>query len=215
MGVPFTGARSECLSLCRRKDRVNPLLASAGVPVPGPAGFPCIVKPADEDGSYGVWTGSVCESDAEIERARGYLRGRIRVEEFLPGREFLVSLWGARTPDHVSIGETLFQGGVRLITYFGKWHEGIERRNTPISYESEIEPALRAEIITAACGAWHVVEARGYLSVDIRLDAAGCARVLDVNPNPELNPGFGMHRAVREAGWEWSHFIEKVIQWAY
>ena len=214
LGVPFTGATSECLALCRRKDRVNPLLTNAGIAVPRDGGFPCIVKPADEDGSYGVWTGSICENAAEVERARGYLSGQILVEEFLPGREFTVSLWGARTPDHVSIGETLFAGGMRLKTYFGKWHEGYESRNTPLAYDSEIEPALRAAIIEAARGAWRVVEARGYLSVDARLDQAGCPRVIDVNPNPEIAPGFGMHRAVREVGWEWPHFIRKQIEWA-
>ena len=214
LGVPFTGASSECLALCRRKDRVNPLLAAAGIAVPRRGGFPCIVKPADEDGSYGVWTGSICENVAEVERARRYLTGRILVEEFLPGREFTVALWGGRTPDHASIGETLFAGGMRLKTYFGKWHEGYESRDAPLAYDSEIEPALRVAIIEAAHGAWRVVEARGYLSVDVRLDEAGCPRVIDVNPNSEIAPGFGMHRAVRELGWEWPLFIQKQIEWA-
>jgi len=214
IGVRFTGAGSECLALCRRKDRVNPLLAAAGIAVPRSGGFPCIVKPADEDGSYGVWTGSICENAAEIERARSYLKGRVLVEEFLPGREFVVALWGAGTPENVSIGETLFQGGMRLRTYFGKWHEGIERRNTPIVYDSEIEPALRAAVVEAARGVWRVVEARDYLRVDVRLDAAGRPHVLDVNPNPEMAPGCGMHAAVTEAGWEWPRFIQKLIEWA-
>ncbi len=214
IGVPFTGAGSECLALCRRKDRVNPLLAAAGIAVPRSGGYPCIVKPADEDGSYGVWTGSICENAAEVGRARGYLTGRIMVEEFLPGREFTVALWGARTPDHVSIGETLFTGGMRLNTYFSKWHGGVERRNTRLAYDSGIEPALRTMLVEAASGAWHVVEARGYLSVDVRLDTAGRPRVLDVNPNPEIAPGYGMHRAVREAGWDWPRFIQKQIEWA-
>jgi D-alanine-D-alanine ligase len=215
IGVRFTGASSECLALCRRKDRVKPLLAAAGVDVPRNSGFPCIVKPADEDGSYGIWLGSVCENAAEIGRARGYLSGPVIVEEFLSGREFVVSLWGARMPDHVSIGETVFAGGVRLNTYLSKWYpESVEFRNTPVAFNTKIEPALRRAIVDAASGAWRVVEARGYLRVDVRLDAAGCPRVLDVNPNPELTPGVGMHRAVLEAGWEWPHFIRQQVEWA-
>ena len=214
IGVRFTGAGSECLALCRRKDRVNPLLAAAGIAVPRSGGFPCIVKPADEDGSYGVWTGSICENAAEVERARGYLTGRVLVEEFLPGREFVVALWGAGTPEHASVAETLFAGGVRLKTYFGKWHDGVERRNTPVVYDSEIDPALRAAVIETARVAWRVVEARDYLRVDVRLDAAGHPHVLDVNPNPEIAPGCGMHLAVTNAGWEWPRFIQKLIEWA-
>jgi D-alanine-D-alanine ligase len=216
-GIRFTGSGSECLALCRRKDRVNPLLAAAGIPVPRSAGvgYPCIVKPADEDGSYGIWTGSICENRAEIDRACAHLPGRVLIEEFLPGREFVVSLWGSRQPEHVSIGETLFEGGVRLKTYSGKWRsKSVEFRNSPIAYDTEIAPELRTAIRNAAATAWHVVDARGYLNVDVRLDSAGIAHVIDVNPNPELTPGFGVHRAVREAGWEWKRFVASLLEWA-
>ena len=215
INVRFTGASSECLALCRRKDRVKPLLAATGISVPGISGFPCIVKPADEDGSYGIWTGSICENAAEIEQARSHFPGPVLVEEFLSGREFVVSLWGARAPDHVSIGETVFAGGVRLNTYLSKWYpESVEFRNTPVAFDTVIEKALRHAIVDAASGAWRVVEARGYLRVDVRLDASGCPRVLDVNPNPELTPGVGMHRAVLEAGWKWPDFIRQQVEWA-
>ena len=82
-----------------------------------------------------------------------------------------MALWGEREPEHVSVGETLFEGGMRLRTYFAKWHEGFERRNTPLVYDSAIAPALRAAVVEAARGAWYVVGARGYLTVDVRLDA--------------------------------------------
>ena len=215
MGVRFTGSGSETLALCRRKDWVKPLLAAAGIAVPRDGGFPCIVKPADEDGSYGIWTGSICENAAEVERARGYLQGPVLVEEFLPGREFVVSLWGAGTPDHVSIGETVFQGGMRLITYAGKWRvESVDFRDTPLIYHHEIEPGLRDAIVAPARGAWRVVGARGYLRGDVRLDADERPHVLDVNPNSELTPGVGMHRAVMEAGWNWPDFVRKLVEWA-
>jgi D-alanine-D-alanine ligase len=215
MGVPFTGAGSETLALCRRKDWVKPLLAAAGIAVPRNGGFPCIVKPADDDGSYGIWTGSICENEAEVERARSHVKGPVLVEEFLPGREFVVSLWGEREPGHVSLGETVFQGGMRLITYAGKWRvDSVDFRDTPLVYNPEVAPDLRAEIVAAAQGAWRVVGARHYLRVDVRLGADGRPRVLDVNPNSELTPGVGMHRAVIEAGWEWSDFVRKLVAWA-
>ena len=53
-GVRFTGCGSETLALCRRKDRTKAVLAAAGAPVPRDGGFPCIVKPADQDGSAGI-----------------------------------------------------------------------------------------------------------------------------------------------------------------
>ncbi|MGH9900495.1 MAG: hypothetical protein ACRD68_01510 [Pyrinomonadaceae bacterium] len=217
MGVRFTGSGSETLALCRRKDRVDALLAAAGVPVPREGGgvFPCIVKPADEDGSAWVSHDSICEDAAALERARARIRGPVVAQEFLPGREFVVSLWGREEPEDVSVGETRFDGGLRLITYAAKWDvESADFANSELFYDTEIDPPLRAAVVGAARGAWRVVEARGCLRVDVRLDAEGRPRVIDVNPNPELGPGVGIYRAVEEAGWTWERFVRRQIEWA-
>ena len=220
LGVRFTGCGSETLALCRRKDLVNPVLRDAGVPVPAavdPARpvFPCIVKPAAEDGSAGLDCNSMCENPEDLAHAITRLAGPALIQEFIPGREFAVSLWGRCWPDYVSLGETVFLHGLRLVTYAAKWHvESEEFANSPLSYNSEIAPALREAIITVAKGTWRAVGARQALRVDIRLDAAGNPRVLDVNPNPEISPGVGICRAVQEAGWQWRDFIHKLVEWA-
>ena len=214
-GVRFTGSGSETLALCRRKHRVAAVLAGAGVPVPQAGGFPCIVKPADQDGSAGLDHQSVCEDDAALRRACARAAGPLVIEEFLPGREFVVSLWGQNQPDHVSIGETLFQHGLRLITYAAKWDiESADYANSPLSYAVELDAPLRAAIVAVSQGAWRAVGARGYARIDVRLDAAGHPRVLDVNPNPEIGPEVGIHRAVLEAGWTWPRFVNAQLAWA-
>jgi len=191
------------------------VLAAHGVPVPPEAGFPCIVKPADEDGSAGIDARSICDGPDAVARAVARIAGPALVEAFLPGREFAVALWGRRAPDHVSIGETLFRNGLRLNTYAAKWlPDSAEFADSPICYAPDLEPGLRAAIVAAACGAWRAVEARGYLRVDIRLDAAERPCVLDVNPNPELGPGVGICRAVEEAGWSWARFVRQQVLWA-
>jgi len=215
LGVRFTGSGSETLSLCRRKDRTGAVLAGAGVPVPRAGVFPCIVKPADEDGSAGIFAESVCESPEAVARARARLAGPAIVQEFLPGREFAVALWGRDTPEYFSIGETRFRNGLRLITYAAKWDlDSSDFADSPLDYDVPLHPALLDAIVAAARGAWCAVGARGYMRVDIRLDEAGAPRVLDVNPNPELGPGVGICRAVREAGWTWQRFVRQQVEWA-
>ncbi|MGH7459435.1 MAG: D-alanine--D-alanine ligase family protein, partial [Longimicrobiales bacterium] len=215
LGVRFTGASSHTLALCRRKDRTNALLAATGVPVPRRGVFPCIVKPDDGDGSAGIDAHSICEDAQALEHARSRLCGPVIVEEFLCGREFAVSLWGHQRPQYVSIGETEFRAGLRLNTYTAKWNpDSADFRDTPMHYDIPLEPALRERIIATARAAWQVVEANGYLRIDIRLDASGVPCVLDVNPNPELGPGVGIHRAVEEAGWTWSRFVRQQVAWA-
>ncbi len=214
-GVRFTGCGSETLSLCRRKDRTKAVLAAAGVPVPRANVFPCIVKPADQDGSVDIHADSICDDADALARATARLAGAALVEEFLPGREFAVSLWGRDAPDHISIGEMRFRNGLRLNTYASKWipNSG-EFANSPICYASDLRPGLRAAIIAAASGAWRAVGARGYARIDIRLDADENPFVLDVNPNPELGPGVGICRAAQEAGWTWPRFVSQQVAWA-
>ena len=215
LGMRFTGSGSETLALCRRKDRAKAVLAAMGVPVPRANVFPCIVKPVDEHGSAGIHPDSVCEDAEALARARTHLAGPALVEEFLAGREFAVALWGCGEPEHVSIGETRFRNGLRLNSYAAKWDADSDAfANSPISYTTEIDPALREAIVAAARGAWKAVGARGYMRVDIRLDAAEMPFVIDVNPNPELGPGVGICRAVQEAGWTWERFVRQQVEWA-
>jgi D-alanine-D-alanine ligase len=214
-GVRFTGSGSETLALCRRKDRTSAVLAAAGVPVPKANVFPCIVKPADEDGSAFIDHDSICEDYVEVGRVRTRMPGPVVIQEFLPGREFAISLWGQTQPDYISIGETRFKHALRLITYAAKWEiESADFANSPLSYDIDLDAGTRATIAAVARGAWQAVSARGYLRVDVRLDAVGEPKVLDVNPNPETAPNVGIYRAVLEAGWTWKQFVQAQLTWA-
>jgi D-alanine-D-alanine ligase len=215
IGIPFTGSSSQTLALCRNKPRMNALLAANGVAVPRGGIFPAIVKPADEDGSAGIDADAICEDAAAVQRASARWPGAVVVQEFLHGREFAISVWGNRTPDHISIGETLFQNGLRLNTYAAKWDpDSDDFADSPLDYRTEMSSALRTDIAAAVRGAWHTAGARGYLRVDVRCDANDRPFVLDVNPNPELGPAVGICRAVQEAGWTWECFVRRQVEWA-
>jgi len=208
LNVRFTGSGSETLALCRHKNRTKAVLEAAGIPVPRSGGFPCIVKPAAEDASAGIHSDSVCFNQAEMELAATRWPGPVITEEFLPGREFVVSLWGSGEGEHWSVGETLFQGGVRLNTYEAKWDsESYEYRNSPLVYNPTMEDALRERVVSLARRAWGAARIRGYARIDIRLNAAGEPAVIDLNPNAALSPGAGMHRAVIESGWSFESFV--------
>jgi D-alanine-D-alanine ligase len=214
-GVRFTGSGSETLALCRRKDLTRAVLAAAGVPIPDGDGFPRIVKPADEDGSAGIDETSVCADPAAVARARASIPGSVVVEEFLPGTEFVVSLWGRTDPDHLSVGEMRFSNGLRLNTYASKWDvDSADFRNATLHYDTGIDSGLRSAVEAVAARAWRATGIRGYARIDVRLDGAGAPRVIDVNPNPEMSPGVGIHRAVVESGWGWDRFVREQIEWA-
>lgn len=213
--VPFTGARSDTLAICRRKDLTKQILSGAGVRVPKANIFPCIVKPLDEDGSAGIYADSICDSVADMERALARLPCPALVEEFLPGREFAVSLWGASEPEHAVVGEIAYRESVRLLTYEGKWDmESHGYINAPLVFDHVIEPVLRARLLETAKAAWRATGLRGYGTIDLRLDAAKLPCVLDVNPNAALNAEGRIHRAVGESSWTWEQFIRQQLEWA-
>lgn len=214
-GIRFTGCHSETLALCRRKDRTNAVLAAAGVPVPRTGVFPCIVKPADEDGSAGIHADSICYDPGMLERAQARLAGPAVVQEFLTGREFAVSLWGPRGPEYLAVGEVRFRNGLQLVTYAAKWDpESAAYRNSPVIYPAEIDAPLRASLVEIARCAWNAVGARGYLRVDLRLGADEKPRVLDLNPNPDLSPEGGFFQSVQSSGWNWNEFVRALVDWA-
>jgi D-alanine-D-alanine ligase len=219
LGVRFTGCGSETLALCRRKDRVNAVLRDAGITVPrtidaARPSFPCIVKPADEDGSTGIDEHSVCDTPDALARAATRLGAPIVIQEFVPGREFVVSLWGRDRPDYVSLGETVLANGLRLSTYAAKWkNDTADFVNYTVEYDVDLDPPVREAIIDTARATWRAVDARQMLRVDIRLDALDVPRVLDVNPNPAMAPDVGICRAVQEAGWRWDDFVGKLVEW--
>ena len=97
-GRAFHRFGQRTLALCRRKDRAASVMASAGVAVPRDGRFPCIVKPADEDGSAGS-TG--VRLRAERAGARGRAGRAGRDEEFLPGRSSPWRSGAGDTPKHV------------------------------------------------------------------------------------------------------------------
>ncbi|MDP2308991.1 MAG: D-alanine--D-alanine ligase [Pseudomonadota bacterium] len=220
-GTPFTGNGSATLALCRRKDHTHAVLSAAGVPVPRSgldAGFPCFVKPAGEDGSAGIDKASICHDaparDGAVARIAAAGLGAAVIEAWLPGRELNVALWGAGPArgTQAAVGEITFGPGVEVLTWASKWApESAEYQCSPSVYPAEIAADLRAAAIATARAAARAVGARGYLRVDLRLDAHGQPRVIDVNPNPDVTPGAGLSRGVASAGWSWEQFVHAQV----
>jgi D-alanine-D-alanine ligase len=219
-GVPVTGSSSDTLSLCRRKDRVNALLAAHGVPVPAwvvaepgsrPAwdDFPAIVKPVGEDGSVGIHEWSVADDALELSAALMRQAGPSLVQRFMGGRELNVALVGAEA---LPVAEIEFAGRQRVVSYAAKWDAGSDAdRATLPSCPARIPDALRDHALDLARSAWAAVGGRGYARMDLRTDEAGQLHLLDVNPNPDLAPDAGLARMAEVAGWGYAGLIQRIV----
>lgn len=152
-------------------------------------GFPLFVKPAAEGTGKGISERSVVWNESELKRMCTELLIKysqpVLVEKLLEGREFTVGIMGTGT-EAASVGVM----------------EIIPRKNEGVfvySYENKenCESLLDYQIVTgsvadaaaqAAVDAYRAIGCRDAGRVDIRLDDAGEANVIEINPLPGLHP---------------------------
>jgi D-alanine-D-alanine ligase len=240
LGLPFTGSASGALWVTTDKLATRAMLAAAGLPVapggrldPDRPGLldrvpgPWILKPACEDASLGMEGDPVCATpQAAVARARElacrFLGQAVVAETFLPGRELNVSLLadGEGNVEALPVAEIVYEGfpdGMsRVLGYEAKWREDsfayihtVRRFLDPA--ESAEDAALIARAGELARDAWRIFGLRGYARVDLRLDAAGEPRILEVNANPCLAANGGFMAAAERAGLTVGDVVRRIL----
>lgn len=221
VGAPMTGASSDVLALCRRKDLVNALLDARGLPAPpwtlvrpGEtvewSRFPAIVKPAGEDGSVGISEASVVDDPVELRAALDRCAGDALVQVFLPGRELNVGLVGDTV---LPVAEIEFAGRQRIVSYAAKWEAGSDAdRSTRPVCPARIPGVMNRRAVELARSAWTAVGGGGYGRVDLRADAEGRLHVIEVNPNADLAPSAGLARMAAAGGWSYTTLVSRIVQ---
>jgi D-alanine-D-alanine ligase len=231
-GVRYTGSGPLALATALRKDRTKAILRAHGVPTPASAvsvdgalppklpPLPCIVKPAREDASTGIWLRSVVKSPRELAARVAEVHARYRqpvlIEEFIAGRELYVSLLGnGATLEALPMHEVDFSampaGAPHIVTYDGKWDPSSQEYKGTRSMRAAVTAAVRTRCADAARAAFVALELSDYARVDVRLAADGTPFVIDVNPNCDLSDGAGVCRAASFGGLTYSDLIDRVV----
>jgi len=234
-GIPYTGCGPEILSVAHAKDATRELLRAARVPVPRGIAvntvanlrevasesleFPMFVKPARADGSIGISQAAVVYSMHElVERVRDLetvMSGPFVVEEYLPGREFNVAIFPEPFGHRVAT-EIDFTGYPKdyapIVTYDCKWEEGSpEYTAFSVPAVDRVSPLLYAQILDVAGRAFVALHGDAYGRVDLRLDANGTPRVIDVNPNSDIHPDAGLLIAARTVGVDHAALVSQIM----
>jgi D-alanine-D-alanine ligase len=234
LGMPFTGNPPATLALALDKAKAKAVLESDGVRTPkyqclSPENlylfhlnFPCIVKPLGEDASHGVSEESVVKDlnqlEKQVTKISQLFGGNTLVEEFLEGREFNVTVLGNKEPLVLPVAEMVYYLPPelpKLLTFAAKWQEeSLYYKGTRATCPAEIGERERDLISQTALTAFKLLHCRGYARVDMRMDAEGIPNVLEVNPNPDISPGYGAARQAKTAGMNYNQFIEKIVMFA-
>ncbi len=234
LGIPYTGNPPSALALALDKAKAKQVLQSAGIRTPRyrvlcpdtvnqfDLNFPCIVKPVQEHASHGLSEDSVVNDleqlRIQVQRVSQAFRGDALVEEFLDGREFNATVIGNGHPIVLPIAEMVYYlppDLPKLLTFAAKWYkETPYYKGTKARCPAHINDETIELISHTAATSFTLISCRGYARVDMRLDDEGVPNVLDVNPNPDITPGYGVARQVRAAGMTYDQFIEQILAMA-
>ena len=241
LGLPYTGSDPLTLGLCLDKSRAKEILAHHGVPsaafwtvepdqdVPTSVTLPAIIKPLYEGSSKGIRDNSLVRTRQELEERTAEITAQYRqpviVEAFLPGREFTVGVLG-NWPDleilpivEIDHG-SLPAGASPIYSYEAKWIWDTSDKPLDIfTCPAALPPELEQEIHDLVRRTWQVLRLRDWARIDVRLDEAGKAHVLEVNPLPGVLPKVEdnscMPKAARTAGYSYSQLLHRVIEAAH
>lgn len=222
--IPFTGSDPTTCQICFDKPLSKWRLGEAGVNTPrgfsisaeavrsmgaGPAlrsaaerlGPRVIVKPAQQGSALGL---SLVEDPADLPSAvmHAFNYGdRILVEEFIPGREFAVSVLGSELAG-LPVVELKLAGNV------------FDMDARPPAPTAEFvllkDAALADELLKVAVHAAQALGVRDFGRVDIRMDGDKPV-VLEVNPCPGVAESSLLPFAFEQTGQQFTGFVETVL----
>jgi D-alanine-D-alanine ligase len=232
-GARFTGSGPLTLGLALDKGLTKDILSRRGVPTPGYAvmteasgktgelEFPLIVKPLREDASIGIDSGAVVETPEELRERVGHILSNYAqpaiVEEYVDGREFNIAVLGNGSGRRaLPPSEILFvdfpEGTPKICCYEAKWvEESPFYRKTVPSCPAKIPEELKNQLQSVALKAYAMMGCKDYARVDMRLGKDGKAKVLEVNPNPDISSDAGFARAAKAAGLDYPALICAIV----
>jgi D-alanine-D-alanine ligase len=234
LALPYTGCRPEALALALDKPRTKQMLESSGLPTPrfqvlDPATMqsfrlrlPCIVKPVGEDASHGIVRESVVSDSVALEnqvkRVALSYNGQALVEEYVDGREFNVTVMGNDLPVVLPVSEIVYklpEGLPRILTFEAKWEpESVYFKGSAPVCPAAIDDTVRERIAGPAASAFRLLGCTGYARVDFRMGADMVPQIIEVNPNPDLSPGYGAAMQAKVAGMSYPKLVERIINFA-
>jgi D-alanine-D-alanine ligase len=231
--VPYTGCNPRGLVLARDKALAKTILTYHRIHVPGfdvvHAGrrprrskrlaYPLIVKSLTEEASVGIAQASVVWDDAELEERVRFIHetitGDALIEEFIDGREIYVGVLGNKRLTVLPPWELFFEktapGALAIATERAKHNLAYQQKHGITEGEADLEPAVRAKLVSVAKRIYRNLSLDGYARLDFRLRADGTAFFIEANPNPEIASKEEFAQSALKAGIKYDRLIETIV----
>ena len=197
-GIPYIGPNSLTMKQLIQKYETHRLMHENGVLVPAfklvaagdalpEVAYPAFVKPNCESRSIGISDESVVHNREELARRIRYVHETLEqaalIEEFLPGEEYTVLMLGNGRlqeilPGLVTVDKTHF--GRHQVLRSDLRGVGLTKISIPTERAEEAKELTKKATDALKC--WD------HVRVDMRVDAKGRLRVMEINGIPGLKP---------------------------
>lgn len=236
--IPFTGSSVQPILIAKSKSLTKQLLMTAGLPtakffmldsLPVPEctiPWPVIVKPALQDASVGIDQNAVVTNQQALEARVAYVLRTygppVLIEQFIRGREFHITVWN-RGHETITLPftEIVFLEDDKepiwpIVSFDAKWKpDSRDYKATPVKNPPDpIDPEIERKLSEVCIRSSELVGYRDYARVDVRLTPEGEPYILEVNPNPCINPLAGVAAALTTAQIPYEDFILGLIKTA-
>jgi len=224
LGIPYTGPGP--LACHRAMDKLIARRCFAQSRIPIPMGFaieadapdrgveqaiagltfPAVVKPANLGSSVGVRVVRSAEKLREMAPGHVTKFGTLLVEELVPGREFTIGILEID-------GEPIPLPVVEVIHESPLFDHDAKETKVGCAFDcpAKIPAALAKQAHALALRAHKALGCSGYSRTDMRLDAEGKLRVLELNALPGMTPGSDLPRGAAAGGYDYPALVEAML----
>jgi D-alanine-D-alanine ligase len=232
--LPYTGCNPRGLTLSRDKSLSKKLLAyhrirvpefdvyRIGRPVRRPKrlAFPLIVKSLTQEASIGISQASVVESDEKLKERVAFIHESIGTaaiaEQYIEGRELYVGVIGNQALQALPVWELFFTNmpadARRIATDRVKWSVKYQKKYGIDSGPAKDIAEADFDKLQHTCKrAFRALELSGYARIDLRLDQAGNAWVLEANPNPQIAKGEDFAASAEKTGIGYEALLQRIM----
>ncbi|MDB2613642.1 methyltransferase domain-containing protein [Chlamydiales bacterium] len=234
LGINYTGAGPECLSLCYNKSITRAIAQDMDINIPSeiwidpsnhsaaiPSVFPAIVKPAFGDSSIGITKDAVVNSAEELvtyfDKIKSEMPGvPILIQEFLEGREFSVGIIGnGASMEVLPLLEVDFsklpKNLPKILGYESKWYPDSPYWTQIRYHQANLDEATTRYLFDTSMNLFQRLKCRDYARIDFRMNLRGEVKLLEVNPNPGWCWDGKMALMAEFAGIAYHELLEKVL----
>ncbi|QQR79560.1 MAG: hypothetical protein IPJ69_09375 [Deltaproteobacteria bacterium] len=234
MGIPYTGTNVSGIILSKNKDVAKKILAHHKINTPHflvipktkqlnidhTLRFPLIVKPRQEDASYGISQHSLVYDNISLEKRVRYIFNIMKddalVEEYIIGREIYSGLLGNETITCFPPREMIFKNSIsedhKIATFQAKWNEDYRKKWGIQNIFPKLSPRLQEKIQDESLRAYRALSLEGYARLDLRLTPDEKIFFLEANPNPHLARDEDFALSAKKFGISYEDLIQKIIE---